>query len=259
MPVAAGMYYVVHEGDSLEKPPVVLIHGEGASQQIWPVELRHLPGYRVYAPDLPGHGKSRGAGQHSIFTYAGCLMDFISDLGLSQAVFVGHSMGSAIALAAALEHRSRVVGLGLIGGGAALDIPPDLLEYSGSQTTLPIAVESLAQRSFGPKTPSVLVDNTIQRLLETRRGVLSGDLKACSTFDIRSQLNRIQVPIVLFCGSEDRLTPPAYAHMLASSIPSTRLRLYYGAGHMLMLEHPQVLADDLAEFLASVPYQVGKG
>ncbi|HVN55856.1 MAG TPA: alpha/beta fold hydrolase [Anaerolineaceae bacterium] len=258
MPDAAGIYYSVHEEGSLEKPPLVLIHGAGASHQIWPAELRDLPGFRVFALDLPGHGKSAGTGGHSIFIYADCLVKFLDTLHLRKAVFVGHSMGSAIALALALEHRSRVVALGLIGTGAVLDVPGDLLDFSANPATLPIAVESLIQRSFGPRAPAPLIEDTIQCMLETRPGVLNGDLKACTFFDIRKQLDRIRLPIILFCGSEDRLTPPPYAHLLESCISAACLRLYYGAGHMLFLERPQALAADLVEFLNSIPEQVKK-
>ena len=253
MATIAGIDYSVEEGGNLGQPPVILIHGAGASQQIWPDELRRLPGFRVFAPDLPGHGKSAGGGQHSIFTYGDCLVKFLDALHIRKAVFVGHSMGSAIALALALEHRSRVAALGLIGTGAVLDVPCDLLDFSASPTTLPIAVEGLVQRSFAPRTPAPLIQNTVQHILETRPGVLNGDLKACSFFDIREQLDHIRVPTILFCGSEDRLTPPPYAHLLESRISSARLRLYYGAGHMLILERPQSLANDLLEFLSSLP------
>ena len=65
MPVAADLYYHIYEGsEEGRRPPVVLIHGAGGTHLHWPSEVRRLPGYRVLALDLPGHGKSGGAGSN---------------------------------------------------------------------------------------------------------------------------------------------------------------------------------------------------
>src|SRR4030042_5961268 len=100
MPIPGGLYYFAYPG---EKPPVVLIHGAGGTHLYWPAEIRRLPGYRGFAPDLPGHGKSGGQGFQQIEAYCSKLISFLDELEIHRLVMVGHSMGSAIALMTALK------------------------------------------------------------------------------------------------------------------------------------------------------------
>jgi pimeloyl-ACP methyl ester carboxylesterase len=76
MPIAAGLYYFAHGADLLTRPPVILIHGAGGNHLYWPPQLRRMPNERVFAVDLPGHGKSRGVGQHTIEDYAQNILAF---------------------------------------------------------------------------------------------------------------------------------------------------------------------------------------
>src|SRR5512136_2181794 len=104
MPTAAGLHYFLHEGGRRLKPPLVLVHGAGSNHLFWPPDVRRLSGYRVITPDLPGHGKTTGPGRQSIHDYASDIREFITVVGLSRAVFVGHAMGGAICMALALDH-----------------------------------------------------------------------------------------------------------------------------------------------------------
>jgi len=61
MPIASDLYYHVYHEDNIL--PVVLIHGAGGNHLYWPSEIRRLPGFRVFALDLPAHGKSGGRAQ----------------------------------------------------------------------------------------------------------------------------------------------------------------------------------------------------
>ena len=93
MPVAVDFYYSVCEGSEEGlRPPVVLIHGAGGTHLYWPAEMRRLPGYRMYALDLPGHGKSGGRGQQSIPAYAQAVLEWLEAVGLHKAAAsMGHT------------------------------------------------------------------------------------------------------------------------------------------------------------------------
>jgi len=242
-----------------EKPPVLLLHEAGSRGQAWPVEIRRLAGYRVFTLDLPGHGRSPGAGHQSIAAYAGSLTAFLSALGVYQAAFLGHGMGGAIALALALDHPERTVAVGLLATAARFDLPRRLLEDSAFASTLPRAWEGIVQRCFGSAQDPREAETLSRHLLETRLGVLHGDLLACSQFDAHDRLDQAACPALVLGGSEDRLTPPAATHSLAARLPDSQLRLVYGAGHMLMVEQSQAVARALAAWLEAVPFQRGKG
>lgn len=255
MPIAADLYYHIYEGrEEGQKPPVVLLHGAGGNHLYWPSEIRRLAGYRVYALDLPGHGKSDGCGQQTIGGYAQAVLRWLEAVGLHSAVFVGHSMGSAIALALALDAPAQVLGLGLIGAGARLRVAPHLLESTANQTTFYNAVETIVAWSFGPQAPASLTEQAARRMAETRSSVLHGDFLACADFDETARVAEIRKPALIVTGEEDKMTPVRLAQFLASAISGARLEIIPTAGHMVMLEQPQAVAAALVHFLDELDY-----
>ena len=66
----ARIAYQAHGDEGGDGPPVVLLHGAAGTHLSWPAQVRYLPGCRVYALDLPGHGKSGGEPCRSIEDYA---------------------------------------------------------------------------------------------------------------------------------------------------------------------------------------------
>jgi pimeloyl-ACP methyl ester carboxylesterase len=250
MPVALDIYYYTFQGGDLDTPPVVLIHGAGGNHLYWPPEVRRLAGHRIFAPDLPGHGKSEGRGQQSISAYARQILDWLEGLGMSQAIFIGHSLGSAIALSLAISYPENVTGLGLLGAGARLRVRPDILSDSANPTTFHKAVASITEAAFSPSTDPRLVEMAAKRMADTRPSVLHGDFTACNEFDMIERVGEINQPTLLLCGSEDQLTPLRNSQFLAGAIPNAILEVIPGAGHMVMLEKPKEVASSLEKFLA---------
>ena len=258
MPTAAGFHYLLHEGGSRLNPPLVLIHGAGGDHLFWPPEMRRLHGYRVFTPDLPGHGKTAGPGRQSIQDYARDVVEFIDVVGLSRAVFFGHGMGGAIALALALDSPDRVAGIGLISSGPSLPIPSLIIENAANLSTLPLAIKDLHEMSLGSQTPASLKGMLFKRLAETRQTLLMNDLVASSRFDVTDRLNAIRTPVLVICGMDDKLTPLRFSKTLSSRIPGAALQTVQGAGHMLALEQPGRLGKLTSVFLAIVPYVPGE-
>jgi len=233
--------------------PVVLLHGAGGSHLYWPAEIRRLMGVRVFAPDLPGHGKSGGRGQQSIAAYAKLITVWLEGLGISRAVFIGHSMGSAIALTLATNSPELVTGLGLVGSGARMRVRSDILTDCANPTTFQKAVESLIAGAFSQFADARLVELAAKRMAETRPSVLHGDLLACHEFDLTERLGEIRCPTLVLCGSEDQLTPLRNSQFLAGAIPAAFLKVIPEAGHMVMLEKPKEVASALQDYLETLP------
>jgi pimeloyl-ACP methyl ester carboxylesterase len=257
MPTAAGLHYFLHEGGSILKPPLVLIHGAGGDHLSWPPEVRRLPGYRVITPDLPGHGKTAGPGRQSVQDYARDVAEFIDVVSLSRAVFVGHALGGAISLALALDYPDRVAGIGLISTGPTLPIPSSVIENAANLSTLLLAIKSLQEMSLGSQTPENLKGVVYKRLIKTRQTLLLDDLLASDRFNVVDRLHAIQTPVLVVCGTEDKLTPLRFSEILSSKIPGAALQTVEGAGHMLALEQPGRLAKLISVFLATIPYMPG--
>ncbi len=254
MPTAAGLYYFTHGEDLYDRPPVLLIHGAGGSHLGWPPQLRRLNGQRIYALDLPGHGKSEGVGRQDIAEYSHAVIEFMKALRLSSVVLVGCSMGSAIALFLALEYRKRVLGLGLIGAGAKMRVAPTTLELASNPSTFQATVETVIESSYSSGTDPRVKELAIKQMAETRPAVLYGDFLACDAFDVMARVNKIHVPTLLITGSVDRMTPPNRAEYLRDQIEGAQLHIVEGAGHMVIIERPDEVAGLLSEFLDQIPY-----
>ncbi len=255
MPVIAGVYYHLYAGSNLgQKPTVVLIHGAGGNHLYWPAEVRRLAGFRVYAPDLAGHGKTDGRGRQTISGYAESILEWLAALGIHSAVFVGHSMGSAITLCLALDHPEHVTGLALVAGGARLKVAAQLLEFTESSTTYLNAVKMMIDWSFGADTSPRLIDLVTKRMMETRPSVLHSDFRACSHFDVTDRLGEIRRPTLIVCGAEDKMTPLRYSQYLEKQIAEAQLRVIPDAGHMVQIEKPRSVADTLFNFLNGIKH-----
>lgn len=249
MPALSGIYYTVHEGGIIDHPPVVLLHGAGGNGLSWPAEFRRLPGQRVLALDLPGHGKSDGCAQQTILAYADQVQAFLSELGLSEVTLVGHSMGGAVALTLALKYPNRVAALGLIASGANFQISPVLVEELSGPVTVAQGLDRLRQQAFSPSTRPAVVDASMRFLRQSRASLLLADWKACTRFDLRDYIEQIDAPAWVACGIDDAITPLAHSRYLATRMPAAQLQVVPGAGHMLPVEQTPLVVGGLSDFL----------
>lgn len=252
MPTVAGIYYAQSDEGRGDQPPIILIHGAGSGHLVWPSEIRRLPGQRVLAVDLPGHGRSSGVGLQTIRDIADHMIEFLAALGLYQVVFVGHSMGGAVALQLAAQYPARAAGLGLISTGAYLGVDSDFLENVANPLTIPSALTAFRIRAFGPRFPQPLAERCMQTIKDTRSSVLYSDWRACAEFDARESVSHVEAPAWIIVGNEDAITPVAYSHFLADRLPAARLQIIPDSGHMVMLEHPARVAQGLLQFLTAL-------
>ena len=258
MPTTSNIFYFSHGVENNSRPPVVFIHGAGGTHLHWPPQVRRIPGYRIYALDLPAHGKSAGIGSQMVGEYAGAVVNFLDAMKLNAAVVVGHSMGGGIALTLALDFPKRVLGLGIIGTGARLRVAPQILESASRAETFPIAVKLINDWEFSPAVSPRLKELARQRMSEIRPAVLHGDFLACNIFDVMGRLNQISVPTLVCCGADDQLTPPKYSEYLCGQITGAKFSSIPDAGHMVMLEQPEAFTNSLIEFLETIPYRAGQ-
>lgn len=216
--------------------PILFCHGSGGRHQHWAYQIKGLRGKGInpLAVDLPGHSRSEGLPFNHIGNYRDWLKRFARAAGLKQFVVAGHSMGGAVALAYALEFPDEVAGLILVGSGGRLRVLPALLDALKDGTVPP----SFADYLYGPDTADVLVNNGKKEIADTSASIYYADLTACDKFDVMDDLPRIDKPVLIICGSEDRLTPVKYSTYLQQSLPKATLEIIDGAGHMVMLEKP---------------------
>ncbi len=249
MPTVGEIFYFESKQGVATKPAVVLIHGAGGDHLNWPYNIRRMGDYRVFAPDLPGHGKSGGIGEQTIHGYAKIIADWLLEIGVFRAVFVGQSMGGAITQTLALNYPDRVQGIVLVSTAAKFGVNPDLLEMLSTPAGFPKAVELIVKWSFSKNAGDKMIQQARKVLQETRPTVVYGDYVACGAFDVSERVQDIKAPTCVICGDEDKMTPVATNEALKAQIPNSSMVTIKGAGHMVMIEKSDEVAAAVRGFL----------
>lgn len=227
------------------EPPILLfVHGAGGNGRLWlPVLNGMNVDARRIAVDLPQHGNSTGPAMRSIDEYADVIEEFVEKLGRFQTVLVGHSMGGAIALTIGLRNPDWLKGLVLVATGAKLKVADfvfDAIASFSSETA-----RMFAEMLVSEEGVRELVRESFE---EIKKEVIEGDFIACNKFNIMDRVNEIKVPSLIICGENDMLTPPKYSEYLHERIKDSHLIIVEGAGHMVLLERPQVLSEEIGNF-----------
>ena len=233
-----------------ELPSVVLIHGSGLDHSAWALQSRWFAhhGRNVLAPDLPGHGRSKGAALRSIGEMADFVAQLLATLGVAQATLVGHSMGTLVALEAAHRHPATVRALGLVGAALAIPVHPDIVAAAAENRHA--AIEMLTIWGLGATAglggclaPGMWMHGSAEKQWERAApGVLYADLVACNTYqDGPAAAASVACPTVIVQGRSDAMTPLRGAQALARAIAGAKLTVLDGAGHMLLAERPDAV------------------
>lgn len=227
---------------------LLLLHGAGGSHMSWRRQIEGISNrFRIIAVDLPGHGRSEGAGEATVSGYARYTAELMESLGLRNVILGGHSMGGAVALEIALRAPARVRGLLLVGTGARLRVLPAI--FTMIRQDFDIAMQGMANFMFGPDAAADLIDEERQLLAKNSTDIMLKDFTACDSFDVMSEVGSLKVPALIVCGGQDRLTPPKYSEFLHEKIRGSEIALFDRTGHMPMLERSNQFNERVSSFL----------
>ncbi|HLZ58492.1 MAG TPA: alpha/beta hydrolase [Ktedonosporobacter sp.] len=230
--------------------PLVFIHGSGDSSRVWRLQLEHFGPQRALAIDLPGHGQRPDTlpAEVQVQDYAHIVYELLThDLQFEQPIIAGHSLGGAIALSMALEYSSRLTGLILIGTGARLRVHPSLLE--AAHTSPQEAKVRVSELAVAQTNATATLSSLAQEPITADPTMLYRDLAACNIFDVMPRLHEIQLPTLIICGTEDRLTPVKYSEYMHQHIAHSTLCLIPDAGHYVIREQPELVNQAIEAWL----------
>jgi pimeloyl-ACP methyl ester carboxylesterase len=239
-------------------PAIVFVHGAAFDHSVWQWQSRYFAhhGYGVLAVDLPAHGRSPGPIRESIGSLADWVAAFIEAATLQQAVVVGHSMGSLVALETAIRQPARVAKLALVGTSAPMPVGEAFIAAARDDSPTALDMETvwgharIAPLAQSPVPGMSLLGTTRGLNSRARSGVLYADLNACHAYAPSPQaLAALEVPTLVLAGRRDQMTAFRAGKAVADAIPGARFEAI-DAGHSMMSEAPRQTLDALKRFLA---------
>lgn len=237
---------------------VVLVHGAGMDRTVWQMQTRFLAhnGYRVVAIDLPGHGGTQGEPCATVGDYADWLAETIAGLDVGPVHIAGHSLGSLIGLELAGRRPDLVATLMLLGTAAAMPVHPVLLEAAmngeplAGQLMSGWAFASAGKLGVHPSPGANMVGGTQALLENSAPGVLANDLAASGAYEgALDAASKVQAPVTVILGSNDRMTPLKAARPLLDALPDPEVVVIDGCGHMMTFERPDVVRVEMLKAL----------
>jgi pimeloyl-ACP methyl ester carboxylesterase len=268
--------------DGRVRPTVVMSHGFCLTSECWVFQRRYLrwAGYRVVVWDHRGHGRS-DRGDVASYTIAQLGEDLVRVIDAvapeGPLVLVGHSMGGMTTMALGTLYpdlvRDRVVAFGAIStsaGGMPLasgrfaaatgrllidrlgpgvagvfENRPELLRNILSANSE--LAEFLVERySFASPVPRSVVKLAARMLLGTNLTVLSSFTPAFDEYDQAAGLVAFEgCETLVFNGEQDLVTPPEHSEAIVRALPGAQHVIVRDAGHVIMLEHPDLLNQQL--------------
>lgn len=279
--------------DSGEYPPVIFVHGFGASIEHWRNNMPVIAGERtVYALDLLGFGASRKADiEYSAALWTEQIHDFWKTFIGTPVVLVGNSIGSLVCLNVTATYPEMVKGL------VMLSLP----DVSVREDMLPPLVRPLVMTIENLVASPLLIKNILKivrrpNIIRRWAGVAYPNKEAVtdelveilsspaydqgseqtlvrlsrsvrkSSFakSVRDLLPNIAIPMLLIWGLEDKMIPPKQAKAIASLNSRIKLIELENAGHCPHDEYPDkfnsLLLNWLEQFFVSRPTKIkGQG
>jgi 3-oxoadipate enol-lactonase len=237
--------------------PVVLLHSLLADRGSFDRIIDPLcRAFRVIALDLPGFGESAAV--------TGGLADFADRVaraihGLTpgeQPIVLGNGFGGFIALQMAIRHPDLASRLVLANCGAAFSetgrqafhAMAAAAKANGLAAIVDTAMRRLFTADFQAQNPALMA--------ERRAAFLCSDAAtfqtAChslASLDLRRDIHRISIPVLVLVGENDEATPPPMSVELASLLTDARLCILPGCAHVPQLQMPEVFLAAVEEFI----------
>jgi len=242
-------------------PPLVLLHGLFGSATNWRNIARSLSDrYRVLVPDARNHGRSPHNAQMTYPAMAQDIVDWLTILGIEQAVLVGHSMGGKTAMTLALTTPQMLTKL------AVIDIAP--VRYTHTHLSLIEAMRGLdlatlrsrgeADRALAENIPDPGIRGFLLQNLVLEEGSLRWRLNLAALAAHMDDLvgfpefgeTSYSQPVVFIAGSRSDYVLPEHEPRIYRYFPNAQIERV-DAGHWIHVEQPERLLESLDNFISS--------
>ncbi len=248
---------------------LVLLHAALVDRHMWSRFVTRLvalqagsPGrqpWRIVGYDMRGHGSAGPVALRQVGDLVDDLVQVVDQLGARRVHVAGSSLGGAVGLLAALTVPERLASL--IAIATSPTFPTDVLTDRArlgattpadhTRDTLGRCLTEETLREAGSS-----VDYLTECLATFSSASWSSTWLSLADFDVAARVHEIAVPVLAVAGSADRAAPVAALERISTGVQQGRLATIDGAAHMVALERPDALADEVAHFLNHVTDRV---
>lgn len=247
-------------------PPVVFLHGWTMSGDIFAETFGRLSDrFTCLAPDLPGHGATRG-GEVSVAGAVEALREVLEEADLREVTLVGWSLGALVAWRYIQEH-----GAGRIARMVSVDMSPRPLNGEGWALGLrrqdaaaaraktawfrdhwETGAATIAATMFADPAgaPGLSVEAARARIAANDGATMARMWASLIEQDCRTAVKELPVSLLVMHGAHSRVYPAETAHWLSASAPRARRLCFARSGHAPNLEEPDTFAEAVAAFAA---------
>ena len=237
-----------------ERPCMVLVHGFGASKEIWLRFARHLKDdFHLVVVDLPGHGKSSKQTDlhYGLDSQADYLQAIIAEMAPGSYHLAGNSMGGSIVALLAARNPDKLASITLFNPGGVHAHESELSKRLANGDN-PLIVNSRDDYKdlldFSMKKKPLLFPPVVNAIADEAisnrdiRSRIFNDILQFSSEDFKSALTAISIPALIVWGRHDRLISAENGRVFDLLIPDSRLVILEEVGHVPMIEAPETAA-----------------
>ncbi len=238
-------------------PPLFLFHSLLSDRTSFDAVAFELSqSYRVIIPELPGFGRSQAV-RGGLTEIADRMAEAVEDAaGGRDAIVLGNGYGGFVALQMAIRHPGIAARLVLADCGAvfseagreAFRNMAAASEADGLSAITVIAMRRLFAPEFQDAHPDLMRDRR-DAFLRTDPEVFRAACAQLAALDLRPELSKVSVPVLVMVGEQDEATPPPMSEELAAGLPNARLKIIPGCAHVPQLQAPQMFLEMMGDFL----------
>jgi 3-oxoadipate enol-lactonase len=247
----------VNAAQSGDGPPLFLFHSLLSDRASFDAIVPELSqAFRVIVPELPGFGRSRAVSGR-LAEVADRMAEAVKEGASGQeAIVLGNGYGGFVALQMAIRHPRIATKLILADCGAAFSEPgreafrnmAAAAKAKGLAAITDVAMRRLFAPQFQGEHPDLMADRR-EAFLKTDPEVFREACAALAELDLRPELSKVKVPVLVLVGERDEATPPPMSHELAAGLPQAQLEIIPGCAHVPQLQSPKIFLEVISDFL----------
>ena len=224
---------------------LLFIHGSGQSHLSFALQNRYFAnrGFQILSPSMPGHYLSQGEALTSIEDMADWHASVLDQMGVQDAVVIGHSQGGLIALEMGRRHPSKVKKIVILASAMAIPVNDMLLNMAAEKEhKAAAAMVSWSHGQDGHKFDHSVpgqnhLGNGVEVMAQNKPGVLWTDLTACNNYhEGEVAAKALECPVLCILAEKDKMVPAKFGKMLANTTTNGDCHIVKGAGHFVHSE-----------------------